>query len=100
MSSEPSNRPCFYTQGAGRRMMRDMNTLRMNSVVSDPATGPRECLHRTYCYVSDSDLLEEVRSWLTQWPAAMMVALAVAAEGARLHPGLLFRDGVPFWHGP
>jgi hypothetical protein len=42
-------------------------------LVSDTATAPREYLQRTCCDVSD--LLEEVRSWLTQWPAAMAGAL-------------------------
>jgi hypothetical protein len=48
---------------------------------------PREKgLHRACCDVAD--LLVEVNSWLTQWPAAM-AALAVAAEGAHLHEGIL-----------
>jgi hypothetical protein len=46
----------------------------------------REYLHRACCDVSD--LLDEVKGWLTRWPDAM-AALAIAAEGAHLHPDIL-----------
>ncbi len=42
----------------------------------------REYLHWACCDVSD--LLDEVKDWLTRWPDAM-AALAIAAEGAHPH---------------
>jgi hypothetical protein len=41
----------------------------------------RDYLHRACCDVSD--LLNEVSSWLTRWPAVM------AVEGAHLYEGIL-----------
>ncbi len=46
----------------------------------------REYLHRACCDVSD--LLNEVKGWLTRWPDEM-AALAIAAEGAHPHPYIL-----------
>ncbi len=42
-----------------------------------------EYLHRACCDVSD--LITEIESWLMRWPLVM----AVAAEGAQLHPGIM-----------
>ncbi len=46
----------------------------------------KEYLHRTCCDVSK--LIIEIESWLARWPQ-VMVLLAVAAEGAHLHPGIM-----------
>jgi hypothetical protein len=46
----------------------------------------REYLHSACCDVSD--LITEIESWLMRWPQVMTV-LAVAAEGAHLHPGIM-----------
>jgi hypothetical protein len=35
-----------------------------------------------------ADLLNEIGGWLTRW-LQLMAGLAVAAEGAHLHPGIL-----------
>ncbi len=42
-------------------------------VVSDPATAPRESVFTARVVTSPICFVEEVRSWLTQWPAAMAV---------------------------
>jgi hypothetical protein len=76
----------FFTRGARSRMMRDTNTnlrqLRFDRVRSGYNPCMQDYLHCTCCDVSD--LLKEINSWLSQWPAAM-----VATEGAHLHEGIL-----------
>jgi hypothetical protein len=80
----------FYTEGARLRLVRDAGTL-LRRIWRDRVRAgyhPNRCeyLHRACCDVAD--LLMEVGSWLTQWPASMAV-LAVAAEGAHLLEGIL-----------
>jgi hypothetical protein len=64
-------------------MMRDANTILLRLCFDHVCSGycpcRREYLNRACCDVSD--LLKEISSWLTQWPA-VMAALVVAAEGA------------------
>jgi hypothetical protein len=66
-------------------LVRDADTLlrriRLDRVHAGYHQNCCEYLHRACCDVVD--LLVEVGSWLTQWPASMAV-LAVAAEGAHL----------------
>ncbi len=79
----------LHTQHADK-MMRDANTILLrlcfNRVCSGYCPCQQEYLHHACCDVSD--LLKEISSWLTQWPA-VMAALAVAAEGTHLHKGIL-----------
>jgi hypothetical protein len=80
----------FYTESARQRLMRDADRmlyrLRASRVRDGFRPARREYLHRACCDVSD--LLDEVKGWLTRWPDAM-AALAIAAEGAHLHPDIL-----------
>jgi hypothetical protein len=80
----------FFTRGTLSRMMHNSNTilhqLRFDRIRSGYHPCRRDYLHRGCCNVSD--LLKEIRSWLSQWPA-VMAALVVAAEGTHLHEGIL-----------
>ncbi len=80
----------FYTHAAWQCLMRDVDRnlrhMRTKRVRAWYRPVRREYLHLACCDVAD--LLKEIGSWLTRWPQ-VMAALAVAAEGAHLHPGIL-----------
>jgi hypothetical protein len=76
----------FYMHAAWQCLiLRSMRTKRVR------AGYKREYLHRTCCDVAD--LLNEIGRWPTWWQQ-VMAALAVAAEGAHLHPGIMEFSGI------
>ncbi len=79
----------FYTNGADRASCGTRTEFSAACGRNECARGTgrsAEYLHRACCDVSD--LITEIESWLTRWPQVMAV-LAVAAEGAHLHPGIM-----------
>ena len=77
----------FFTEAARRRLMEDAARILVRvhhrRVMAGYRPNRMEYLHQACCDVSD--ILDEVRGWLTQWPVAA-ATFQVAAAAAHLHP--------------